>query len=106
MRISTAVACCLVIVLGVASLPRDSLVASLSYLRWLHVVAAVGIVVDARRLRLHLHPSGMGKGNWHFWAVFLVWPLVAIAWYFTLREWVLVGRTSHPSLTAHDIVSG
>jgi hypothetical protein len=97
MKVSSAIACCLVAGLGAASLSRDALVASLPYLRWLQVAAAGGIILDARRLGLYHLPSGMGKSNWKFWAVFLVWPLVAVAWYFTLREWVLANRGAPPS---------
>jgi hypothetical protein len=106
MKISTALACCLAMGLAVATLPRDAWVESLPYLRWLQAIAAVSIIVDARRHGLHLYASGMGSRHWKFWLVFLVWPLVAVAWYFTLREWALASRTPPQSVTAQGALSG
>ena len=66
MRVSTALACCLIAGVGVVSLPREAVFATLPYWRWLHIITAIGIVADGRRLQLSSYPSGMGKRHWQF----------------------------------------
>ena len=92
MRVRIAIVCCALLAGLAASVPRDVLVGSLAYLRWVHVFVGVAIVVDARRLRLSDYAAGLGRRNWILWVALIGWPLVAVPWYLTLREWIRAGR--------------
>ena len=92
MRVWIAIACCVLLAGLAASVPRSVLVGSLAYLRLVHVLVAVAIIVDARRVRLSDYAAGLGSRNWIFWVALIGWPLVAVPWYLTLREWIRAGR--------------
>lgn len=106
MRISTALVACLVLGLGVSSVPPETLLGALAYFGWLHALIAVAILFDTRWIRLNQYATGLGKWRWRFWVVFLFWPFVAIPWYFTIREWVLTGRTPRRPVAAPGVATG
>ena len=92
MRVWIAVVCCVLVAGLAASVPRDVLAGSLAYVRWVHLLVVVAIIVDARRVRLSDYAAGLGTRNWVLWVALLGWPLVAVPWYLTLREWIRAGR--------------
>ena len=92
MRVWIAVVCCACLAGLAASVPRDVLAGSLGYLRLIHLLVGIAIVLDARRIRLSEYATGSGRRNWIFWLVLLGWPFVAVPWYLTLREWIRAGR--------------
>lgn len=103
MRVWIAVACCVLLAGLAASVPRDVLAGSLAYLRWVHVLVGVAIIVDARRVRLSDYAAGLGRRNWFFWIVLIGWPHVGIPWYLTLREWIRAGRMPRRASVAPSI---
>lgn len=103
MRVWIAIVCCLMLAGLAASVPRDVFAGSLAYVRWLRVIVAVAVVVDARRIRLSDYAAGLGTHNWVFWVALVGWPLVAVPWYLTLREWIRADRIPRRAGAPHTL---
>lgn len=93
MRIRLAILCCAALAALAAIVPYDVMFASMTNPRWMHAIAFAVVLRDTRRLRLSDYATGMGTQNWILWAMMLMWPIAAVPWYLTAREWIVAGRT-------------
>lgn len=92
MKVWIAVACCVALGGLAAVVPREALVASVHYLRWIHALVFIAVVMDSRRLGLGRYAAGLGSRAWVFWLMMVLWPVAAVPWYLTMREWIVTGR--------------
>ena len=87
MKVSIAIAVCILVSLIVLIAPESQMVAATSNMWWrLRIAVAIAVLWDARRIHLREYATGLGKGGWVFWVVLIGWPVVGVPWYLTIRE--------------------
>ena len=105
MKAWIACVCCLALAGLAAITPREILVGLPTYLPSIRIVALAVVFADSRRLRLNDYAAGLGKHGWVFWLVMILWPIAAVPWYLTIREWIRTGRTPRRQRWAENAMS-